>query len=184
MERCALLALGSRLVGAAGLEPAILGLGNPCVIQLRHAPGCPIIPSPPQRSVQYSRYMPPTLAERFWSKVDKDGPVVRPELGPCWIWKGATKSKPPHNYGRFRVKGKHVAAHRVAYALAHGVPLAEAVGCHKCDNPPCVNPDHLFAGSTADNVADMIDKDRQSHAGGPRRYVLDVEQILRDYPTV
>lgn len=82
--------------------------------------------------------------ERFWQKVDKDGPVpaYAPELGPCWIWRG-----PPEKdgYGRLGVNGKTVKAHRFAYELLAG-PIPEGlVPDHLCRVPRCVK-------ATADNL--------------------------------
>lgn len=99
-----------------------------------------------------------TEQERFWSKVD-----VR-SLDECWEWAASLK---PVGYGQFhRVvdgKRKTAYAHRVAYEYAHGeVPPGLDV-CHACDNPPCVNPLHLFAGSTKDNMDDMYRKGRWRH---------------------
>jgi len=100
-----------------------------------------------------------SLAERFWPKVQKsDG---------CWIWLGKTNK----GYGVVIVRSHRVAtylgAHRVAWELAHG-PIGDGLCvCHRCDNPQCVRPDHLFLGSNADNLADMRAKGR--HARGPGR---------------
>lgn len=98
--------------------------------------------------------------ERFWSKVDKSGPVVRSDLGECWVWKG---SRSRFGYGRFPVEHRRqVYAHRFAYELAYGPIVLDLLVCHRCDNPPCVNPDHLFLGDNSDNIADRQSKNRQA----------------------
>jgi predicted XRE-type DNA-binding protein len=75
----------------------------------------------------------------------------------CWDWLGYIDSG---GYGRINVGGTPKLASRVSYLLHYGdVPKGKVV-CHKCDNPKCVNPEHLFIGSQADNVRDMHDKGR------------------------
>ncbi len=74
----------------------------------------------------------------------------------CWIWIGAKRN----GYGRFRVDGKHVSAHRFSYEMyINKIPDGMSV-LHECDNPPCVNPDHLFTGTYADNNKDRDKKGR------------------------
>lgn len=94
---------------------------------------------------------------RFWAKVDRNGPVVRPELGQCWVWTASGRK----GYGAFTMDRKIVGAHRVSYMIAYGpVPEGELIR-HKCDNRPCVRPDHLQTGSYMDNTRDMIERDRR-----------------------
>jgi hypothetical protein len=79
--------------------------------------------------------------ERFWVKVDKNGPVpeYRPELGPCWIWKGATSAR---GYGNFGNQPKKI-SHRIAYELMVGaIPEGTEID-HLCRVRACCNPKHL-----------------------------------------
>lgn len=95
------------------------------------------------------------LTERFWEKVDVGGPDE------CWDWQGA---RAHYGHGIINVTGRSLLAHRVAWSITHGDP-AEANVCHRCDNPPCCNPAHLFLGSQADNIADMHRKGRYVKRG-------------------
>jgi hypothetical protein len=105
--------------------------------------------------------LPRTLSERLWEKVNKDGPIPlhRPDLGPCWVWTGATNE---HGYGIIHPPGKSgrpLRVHRVSAELA-GLDIWRRVVRHRCDNPPCVNPAHLLVGTQLDNVHDMHERGR------------------------
>jgi hypothetical protein len=105
---------------------------------------------------------PLSLKERFWQKVDKNGPVPVhcPELGNCWVW---ITSKHQFGYGEVFTGIPHPeGSHRVAWKLAHGsIPHGMHV-LHRCDNPPCVRPDHLFLGTHKENMQDMTAKGRHA----------------------
>ena len=89
-------------------------------------------------------------AERFWEKVQKaDG---------CWLWTG---TKGPAGYGQFAAThNKTLVASRVSYYLHYRKDPRHLQVCHSCDNPTCVNPDHLWLGTAKDNKADSIRKGR------------------------
>jgi hypothetical protein len=88
-------------------------------------------------------------ADRFWAKVEK--------TGGCWYWKGGTVRG---GYGSFWMQGRHRMAHHVAWELTYGPIEDGLLGLHTCDNPSCVNPEHQFRGTYADNANDMYAKGR------------------------
>ena len=109
--------------------------------------------------------------QRFWNKVNKDGPTMSHMDSCCWIWIGR-QLKTKFNYGYFDVfvstnKSISVYAHRISWELANNQPVPKKLYVlHKCDNPPCVNPAHLFLGTYKDNSDDMIAKGRDNHVKG------------------
>lgn len=97
--------------------------------------------------------------QRFWEKVDKDGPVPAhcPELGQCWVW---TAGKTGSGYGGFWYEGRTLGAHTLSLRWS-GVEIPpDEFALHHCDNPACVRPAHLFVGRQSDNIADMVEKGR------------------------
>lgn len=97
-------------------------------------------------------------AQRFWYYVR-----INDESG-CWEWTGGKNNR---GYGLFKVDSKMVATHRFAYEMmVSDIPDGIFV-CHKCDNPPCCNPAHLFLGTRSDNVQDCLSKGRFS---APKQY--------------
>lgn len=95
--------------------------------------------------------------DRFWSKV---GITAHPDR--CWEWLGGTYKE----YGHFSItyapqKDIPVRANRIMYYLHYGIHPENKIVCHRCDNPKCVNPSHLFLGTNKDNTQDMIKKGRK-----------------------
>ena len=102
------------------------------------------------------------LQERFERHVDRSGD--------CWLWTGSMNQA---GYGQMRVgrRGRIFSVHRLSYEWKNG-PIPDGLCvCHKCDNPSCVNPDHLFLGTYRDNTQDMIRKGRHSKSRAPHTRV-------------
>lgn len=116
------------------------------------------------------------LHERFWSKVDRNGPIVHPDMGQCWKWTAQHDIAGYAKFGIGRSTRKNWGAHRVAFALTHGF-VSQLHVLHKCDNRGCVNPEHLFEGTHADNMRDKTEKGRVPH--GVHHYMakLDANQV-------
>lgn len=111
------------------------------------------------------------LPQRFWSKVNKNGPIIRPELGPCWTWTASTIG----GYGSFRIGSyrdgtrKKVGAHRFMLEAKLGRPLQPGMETlHSCDYRACVNPDHLSEGTRAQNAQEAFLRKRGTNNQGSR----------------
>lgn len=105
--------------------------------------------------------------------------IPEPNSG-CWIWLSGASDL---GYGRIQFNGRTIGAHRASYILSRGLSSlpSEIHICHKCDNPSCINPDHLFAGTAKDNMQDCLRKGRQkpSFIRGEQCHasVLNAEQV-------
>jgi hypothetical protein len=116
------------------------------------------------------------MVESFLSRVDTD-------QDGCWEWDGWRDAS---GYGRMRVGRISWLAHRLSYALHNGDLPAGCFVCHHCDNPPCVNPTHLYAGNYQTNGADMVKRDRLARlhgeeSGTSKLTESQVRQIRDDY---
>jgi len=118
--------------------------------------------------------------ERFWKKVDKNGPVILHDLGPCWIWTGG---KDYHGYGKFSIgswlnqRGKDIPAHRFAYEHMVG-PIPEGAELdHLCRNHSCVNPAHLEPVTHETNMqkglAGKVNNPQTAKTHCPRGHLYD-----------
>lgn len=111
------------------------------------------------------RHMSP--GERFWCRVSK--------TDTCWLWIGKTDA---NGYGKLRINNQIVGAHRYSYMIHKGDIAEGLFVCHQCDNPSCVNPDHLFLGTAQDNNADRTRKGR-SAKGDKSGSRLHPEKVFR-----
>jgi hypothetical protein len=115
------------------------------------------------------QYIKAPVPDRFWAYVEK--------TPSCWLWTGYIDG---WGYGRMQVRRRAIGAHRVSYELAHGagsIPSGYFV-CHTCDNPRCVNPDHLWLGSSRANTQDAAKKGRMARGSRHYRAALTEHDVL------
>ena len=99
------------------------------------------------------------MKQRLISKIE-----INNETG-CWEWTATTHGS---GYGLFYIGNKTFRAHRISWQLENGTIPDGMFVCHSCDNPSCINPEHLFLGSPKDNSQDMVDKGRQYKPTGTK----------------
>jgi HNH endonuclease/AP2 domain len=129
---------------------------------------------------------------KFWqyTYVDKSTKTIREankRFGHCWIWKGHLKNK----YGYYSYHEVLYRAHLIAYQIVYGEIPENVFVCHKCDNPTCVNPLHLFLGAPKENTLEMISKSRLNRSGGENKGVTYRKETgkwraryMRDYKNI
>ncbi len=103
-----------------------------------------------------------SVTKRFNKKVDKNGD--------CWVWLGYKEREKSrgNNHGKIRIGGKSLCVHRVAWIIANGEIENGLHVLHKCNNPPCVNPKHLYLGTHKENMRDMVLDGRSAWKNIPR----------------
>ena len=115
----------------------------------------------------------PNTPDQFWQRVTK-----APDDG-CWEWAGY---RDEFGYGRLKYAGRSWGAHRLSWTLTHG-PIPQGLHMlHRCDNPPCVRPDHLFVGTAKDNIHDAAHKGRwhlPTNSVNPTRLDADKVRAIR-----
>ena len=108
------------------------------------------------------------VSERYWDKVDISGG------DDCWEWKAYCDK---YGYGIFQIQGRKIKAHRLALEIHMCRPIVNYLFvCHKCHNPSCVNPNHLYEGTAQDNVNDMLCAGRDNYTG-PNSWPIGEDRV-------
>lgn len=132
--------------------------------------------SPAATAIESRRRMVKVQKNTEWNRVP---PLQRYEVdheSGCWIWRGCIQS---HGYGHIQVNKQRFSAHRYFFLNLRG-PVPDGLFlCHKCDNPRCVNPDHIFLGTGKDNANDMVEKGRSKKGESHVFAKLTNEQVKR-----
>jgi hypothetical protein len=135
------------------------GCGQTTNISKENRPRDSVVKGEPYRFVKGHQGRRPQL-ERFWEKVDKRGPDE------CWLWTGSLVD----GYGTFKVGTETIKTHRFSYEIHIGAIPVGLYVLHRCDVRNCVNPNHFFLGTHADNMKDMVAKGRQSAPRGEQHH--------------
>lgn len=118
------------------------------------------------------KYLAESFEKRFWKRVNKNTGTE------CWHWAAGVGSR---GYGEVKRVGVKMVASRAAYEIANG-PIPEGMYvCHKCDNPRCVRPDHLFVGTCRDNIRDSVKKGRFGACKLTPKQVEEIRMLSEKY---